>query len=293
MLVSAGGTREPIDSVRYIGNRSSGRMGVALAEAAAERGSRVALVTGEQSRCRRRPTSSAATSSRPPSFARGAARGVPRCDVLLMAAAVADFTPAAPHAGKIRKSGREGLRIELEATEDVLSGLAGSRADTQTIVGFAAEHGPEAVAGARQAGGQGLDAIVVNDISREDIGFDVDANEVTILTAADRGRPDPVPPLGDPRPGDGVAQCIQGGRSPTRSSTQSSAFAHAAKPTRAARRLKSRMESVYDLYQRGCELLDHGDYQAAIVPLSKARDLEPEKASIREALGRALFHARR
>jgi phosphopantothenoylcysteine decarboxylase/phosphopantothenate--cysteine ligase len=186
VLVTAGGTREPIDSVRYIGNSSSGRMGVALAEAAAARGARVTLVAANISLAtpagvERRDVVTAAELSR------ACSDEFPRCDVLLMAAAVADFTPAAPHAGKIRKSGREGLRIELEATEDVLSGLAGSRADTQTIVGFAAEHGPEAVAGARaKLAAKGLDAIVVNDISRSDIGFDVDANEVTILSRAER-----------------------------------------------------------------------------------------------------------
>jgi phosphopantothenoylcysteine decarboxylase/phosphopantothenate--cysteine ligase len=110
----------------------------------------------------------------------------PDCDVLLMAAAVADFTVAAPAQGKIKKADRELLELRLQPTADVLAGLAAARRDGQTLVGFAAEHGRGAVDGAREKlVAKGLDAIVVNDISRPDIGFDVDANEVTILTAGD------------------------------------------------------------------------------------------------------------
>jgi phosphopantothenoylcysteine decarboxylase/phosphopantothenate--cysteine ligase len=187
VLVSAGGTREPIDSVRFIGNSSSGRMGVAIATAASERGAHVTLVAANvalatPSGIERRDVVTAAE------LARACAAEFPRCDVLLMAAAVADFTPSAPVEGKIRKSGQTRLEISLEPTEDVLSGLAVARRDGQTIVGFAAEHGPQALAGAREKLlGKGLDAVVVNDISRPDIGFDVDANEVTILSVAERG----------------------------------------------------------------------------------------------------------
>jgi phosphopantothenoylcysteine decarboxylase/phosphopantothenate--cysteine ligase len=189
VLVSAGGTREPIDSVRFIGNSSSGRMGMALAEAAAQRGAHVTVVAANVAIAtppgvRRRDVRSAAE------LARACAEEFPRCDVLLMAAAVADFTPAAPEEGKIRKGGRERLEIVLEATEDVLAGLSSSRREGQTLVGFAAEHGPAAVEGARaKLRGKGLDAIVVNDISRTDIGFDVEANEVTVLSAAGEGAP--------------------------------------------------------------------------------------------------------
>jgi phosphopantothenoylcysteine decarboxylase/phosphopantothenate--cysteine ligase len=106
------------------------------------------------------------------------------CEILLMAAAVADFRPVDAHNGKIKKSGRERLELQLEPTADVLSGLAASRRDGQTLVGFAAEHGAEAVQGAREKLlAKGLDAIVVNDISRPDIGFDSEANEVTIFSA--------------------------------------------------------------------------------------------------------------
>lgn len=187
VLVTAGGTREPIDSVRFLGNSSSGRMGVALAEAAHARGARVTLVAANVSLATskgiaRREVVTAAE------LQRACEAEFAACDVLLMAAAVADFRPAAPREGKIKKSGRASMSLELEATTDVLVALAAQRHAGQTLVGFAAEHGEQAVELARQKLlEKGLDAIVVNDISREDIGFDVDANEVTILTAGASG----------------------------------------------------------------------------------------------------------
>jgi phosphopantothenoylcysteine decarboxylase/phosphopantothenate--cysteine ligase len=188
VLITAGGTREPIDSVRYIGNSSSGRMGFALAEAARGRGAQVTLVAAnvalkEPEGVRRIDVLSAAE------LERACADAFPECDVLLMAAAVADFTPAHPENGKIKKQARERLELVLEPTADVLSGLAEDRRAGQTLVGFAAEHGAEAVSIARgKLTAKGLDALVVNDISRDDIGFDVDANEVTILSSAGDGR---------------------------------------------------------------------------------------------------------
>jgi phosphopantothenoylcysteine decarboxylase / phosphopantothenate---cysteine ligase len=108
----------------------------------------------------------------------------PKCDVLLMAAAIADFRPAQPSNGKIKKSSRERLKLDLEVTEDVLCALAARRRDAQTLIGFAAEHGEGAVEyGRGKLEEKCLDAVVVNDISRCDIGFDADANEVTIVTA--------------------------------------------------------------------------------------------------------------
>jgi phosphopantothenoylcysteine decarboxylase/phosphopantothenate--cysteine ligase len=183
VLVTAGGTREPIDSVRFLGNSSSGRMGLALAGAASARGASVTLVAANVGleppdgvACRAVVTAAELQAA--------CEEELPDCDVLLMAAAVADFTVAAPAEGKIKKADRELLELRLAPTADVLAGLAAARRDGQTLVGFAAEHGPEAVDGAREKlVRKGLDAIVVNDISRPDIGFDVDANEVTILSA--------------------------------------------------------------------------------------------------------------
>jgi phosphopantothenoylcysteine decarboxylase/phosphopantothenate--cysteine ligase len=183
VLVTAGGTREPIDSVRFLGNSSSGRMGLALAEAALARGAEVTLVAANVSLAAsaaivRRDVVTAAE------LQQVCQEEFAGADVLLMAAAVADFRPVDPHQGKIKKSGRAKLELELEATPDVLATLAAQRREGQTLVGFAAEHGERAVELARaKLVEKGVDAIVVNDISREDIGFDSDENEVTILTA--------------------------------------------------------------------------------------------------------------
>jgi phosphopantothenoylcysteine decarboxylase/phosphopantothenate--cysteine ligase len=197
VLVTAGGTREPIDSVRYVGNRSSGRMGYALAEQAARRGAKVTVVAANVSL----PTPAGAdvvpveTAAQ---LADACAEAFPRCDVLLMAAAVADFRPAAPAATKIKKTAADAPdAIALEPTADVLSGLAAARRAEQTIVGFAAEHGEGALAYAREKLlRKGLDAIVVNDISRADIGFDTAENEVTIVSG-DGERPVARAPKGE------------------------------------------------------------------------------------------------
>ncbi len=184
VLVTAGGTREPIDSVRYVGNRSSGRMGFALAEQATRRGASVTVVAanvvlGQPEGVVVRAVETAAE------LGEACADEFARCDVLLMAAAVADFRPIAPADTKLKKHAADAPdAIALEPTPDVLSGLAAARRADQTIVGFAAEHGDGALAYAREKlVRKGLDAIVVNDISRPDIGFDVPENEVTIITA--------------------------------------------------------------------------------------------------------------
>jgi phosphopantothenoylcysteine decarboxylase / phosphopantothenate---cysteine ligase len=184
VLVTAGGTREPVDSVRFLGNSSSGRMGFALAEAARARGAAVTLVAANVG-LRSDPAIERLDVATAAELEQACTAAFPNCDVLLMAAAVADFRPVAPTNGKIKKAGRDHLELELEATTDVLSLLAGRRQNGQVLVGFAAEHGERAVEEGRQKlTRKGLDAIVVNDISRSDIGFDADANEVTILTTA-------------------------------------------------------------------------------------------------------------
>jgi phosphopantothenoylcysteine decarboxylase/phosphopantothenate--cysteine ligase len=180
-LVTAGGTREPIDAVRYIGNRSSGRMGFALAAAAAARGSQVVVVAANVSLPRAGgiryiDVSTAAE------LAAACEEEFTGADVLLMCAAVADFRPAAPVAGKIAKG--QGLELELEATADVLATLAARRREGQTVVGFAAEHGPGGLARARgKLAAKSIDAIVCNDVSQAGVGFDAERNAVTIITA--------------------------------------------------------------------------------------------------------------
>jgi phosphopantothenoylcysteine decarboxylase/phosphopantothenate--cysteine ligase len=184
VLVTAGGTREPIDAVRFVGNRSSGRMGLALAAVAAERGADVHLVAANVAApahpaVRRTDVGTAAE------LHAACLAHAPACDVVLMAAAVADFRPAAPAATKLKKTpGQETLDLVLERTPDVLAALAAERRPGQTLVGFAAEHGDGALDyGRDKLTRKGVDAIVVNDISRTDIGFDATANEVTIVTA--------------------------------------------------------------------------------------------------------------
>jgi phosphopantothenoylcysteine decarboxylase/phosphopantothenate--cysteine ligase len=182
VLVSAGGTREPIDSVRYVGNRSSGRMGFALAAEALARGAEVTIAAAN-------------VALEPPPGARVLPVGTAaelkdvcetefeRCDILLMAAAVADFRPASAADRKLKKDAGAPT-IELEPTEDILSGLAERRRPGQVLVGFAAEHGSGAVQyGRGKLERKRLDMVVVNDIGKPEVGFDVFENEVTILTA--------------------------------------------------------------------------------------------------------------
>ena len=179
VLVSAGGTREPIDPVRFIGNRSSGRMGLALAGAAARRGAEVTLVAAnvslpEPAGVRRIDVTTAAELE-------DAMRAeFPACQVLLMAAAPADFRPREAATDKISRSGSLGL--ELEPTEDILAGLTAGRREGQTIVGFAAEHGGDPVGRAREKlGRKAADMIVLNDVSDSRIGFESEQNAVTLV----------------------------------------------------------------------------------------------------------------
>jgi phosphopantothenoylcysteine decarboxylase/phosphopantothenate--cysteine ligase len=185
ILVSAGGTREPIDSVRFIGNRSSGRMGLALAERALARGAQVTLVAAN--------VALAAPAAARLIAVQTAAELAEACrsefevaDVLLMAAAVSDFRPRDPAPSKLKKD-RGVPKLELEATPDVLKELAGARRAGQVLVGFAAEHGEHAIANARgKLERKGLDAVVLNDISQPGIGFDTEDNEVTMIVAGGR-----------------------------------------------------------------------------------------------------------
>ena len=182
VLVTAGGTREPIDSVRYVGNRSSGRMGFALAREAARRGAEVTMIAANVS-LEPPPGAKVIAVKTAAELAEACRRELPAADVLLMSAAVADFRPAGAVAAKLKKE--DGVpKVELERTEDVLSALAELRRADQTLVGFAAEHGTGAVDRARgKLERKRLDAVVVNDIAAAGIGFESYDNEVTILTA--------------------------------------------------------------------------------------------------------------
>jgi phosphopantothenoylcysteine decarboxylase/phosphopantothenate--cysteine ligase len=184
VLVTAGGTREPIDAVRFVGNRSSGKMGWALAEEAARRGAKVTVVAANVS-LPRAPGIEYVDVATAAELAAACRERFPSADVLLMAAAVADYRPAEARADKIKKADAGAtLALELEQTEDVLTALAAERRPGQLLVGFAAESGARAVEHARgKLERKRLDAVVVNDVSAPGIAFDAPDNEVTIVTA--------------------------------------------------------------------------------------------------------------
>jgi phosphopantothenoylcysteine decarboxylase/phosphopantothenate--cysteine ligase len=182
VLVTAGGTREPVDAVRYLGNRSSGRMGVAVADEAARRGADVTLIlaaaTASPSAPMRTLRAETAEQLRAATLEQSGA-----ADVIVMAAAVADYRPAQPVEGK-RVKDPGAWTIELEATADVLAELGARRRDGQVLIGFAAEYGEGAVERARaKLERKGADMIVMNDISRTDIGFDSSLNEIVLVSS--------------------------------------------------------------------------------------------------------------
>ncbi len=183
VLVTAGGTREPIDAVRVVTNRSSGKQGHALAAAAAARGASVVLVTAAE-----QPVPAGVEVVRVETAAEMAAAVLGRADavdVVVMAAAVADFRPVAPSAGKLRKADGPPT-VTFEPTVDILSELGHHRRPGQVLVGFAAEAGDPVASARAKLDAKGVDLIVANDVSAPGAGFDVDTNIVTIVG---RGEP--------------------------------------------------------------------------------------------------------
>jgi phosphopantothenoylcysteine decarboxylase / phosphopantothenate---cysteine ligase len=181
VLVSAGGTREPLDSVRYLGNRSSGRMGVALAEEARARGADVTLLAANLAV----PPPAGVDVVETPTAADLEREALRRADadIVVMAAAVADYRAAEPSTTK-RTKDASSWQVELEPTNDVLQAIGAARRPGQVIVGFAADEGDaglERTRGKRHA--KGADLFVFNDITRADIGFDSDENEVVVVSA--------------------------------------------------------------------------------------------------------------
>jgi phosphopantothenoylcysteine decarboxylase/phosphopantothenate--cysteine ligase len=186
VLVSAGGTREPLDAVRFLGNRSSGRMGVALAEASRKRGADVTLLAANLTVAPPRGIEVVETPTAQSMLEAALARR--DADLVLMAAAVADYRPAERIEDKRRKD-EQSWRLELEPTADVLQSLGEQRSDGQVLVGFAAETGAEGLARAREKlNRKRVDLVVYNDVARDDIGFDSEENEVVLVTAAGERR---------------------------------------------------------------------------------------------------------
>ena len=181
ILITAGPTREKIDPVRYLTNRSSGRMGYALAEAALRRGGRVLLVSGPT--VLKPPSAAELTFAESASQMRDAVlRLLPEASIVIKTAAVADYTISNPPDQKIKHTGR--MTLELEPTADILVDIARRKA-SQIIIGFAAETENVLENARKKLASKSLDAIVVNDVSREGVGFDSDRNAVTIITPED------------------------------------------------------------------------------------------------------------
>jgi phosphopantothenoylcysteine decarboxylase/phosphopantothenate--cysteine ligase len=191
VVVTAGPTYEPIDPVRFVGNRSSGKQGFALAQAALDRGAEVVLIAGPVALetpvgARRIDVGTAAE------MAEAVWREAEAADVLLMAAAVADYRPAQSQPFKIKRG--EGLALELIPTVDILAGVAARRASAgkpHVIVGFAAETRDLLENARAKLRAKGLDLIVANDVTEPGAGFAVDTNRVTLIDA--RGRIEPLP----------------------------------------------------------------------------------------------------
>jgi phosphopantothenoylcysteine decarboxylase / phosphopantothenate---cysteine ligase len=190
VLVTAGGTREPIDPVRFLGNRSSGRMGIALAAAAARRGADVTLIAAnvaldEPAGVRRIDVETAAE------LAEAARAEFGSAHVLLMAAAPADFKASKPAGDKLKRE--SALDLHLEPTEDILAALAASRTDGQTVVGFAAEHGNDVERAREKLQRKGADLMVLNDVSDPRIGFESQENAATLISPNDETTLDRAP----------------------------------------------------------------------------------------------------
>ena len=179
VLISAGGTREPIDSVRFVGNRSSGRMGVALAAEARRRGAHVTLLGANLAV----PAPAGVELVETPTAAALEREALERdADVVIMAAAVADYRPLVALPSK-RPKDRAGWTLQLEPTLDVLATLGERRRPGQLLVGFAADHGEQGLERARtKLANKKADLFVFNDVGRADIGFEAGDNEVTLLT---------------------------------------------------------------------------------------------------------------
>ncbi|MDQ3425277.1 MAG: bifunctional phosphopantothenoylcysteine decarboxylase/phosphopantothenate--cysteine ligase CoaBC [Actinomycetota bacterium] len=182
VVISAGGTREPLDTVRFLGNRSSGRMGVALAEEARSRGADVTLLAANLAVSP--PTGVTVVETPTAADLEREALARADADVIVMAAAVADYRPPSVLGEKRPKDGAPWL-VELEATPDVLAALGAARPPGRVLVGFAADGAGNGLARAREKRlAKGADLFVFNDVSRHDIGFDALENEVIVLSEA-------------------------------------------------------------------------------------------------------------
>ncbi len=184
ILISAGPTQEKIDPVRYLSNRSSGKMGYAVAEAARARGASVTLVSGPVSLAR--PEGVRVISVESASEMKAAMEAsMAEADIVIMSAAVADYRAAAPQGSKLKKDAPE-MQLDLVRNDDILSGLGRTKRADQVLVGFAAETNDVVAYGQEKLKRKNADLFVANDVSRPDIGFGADQNEVHLLFADGR-----------------------------------------------------------------------------------------------------------
>ena len=181
VMVTAGGTRERLDPVRYIGNDSSGKMGFALAEAARARGAEVTLVCGHTTAKRPEGIPATEVESTCELYDAVLERAAEQ-DVIIQAAAPADYRPAHPSAQKIKKQAGEGITLELVENPDIAAAVGAAKRPGQTLVGFAAETEHLLDNARRKLDRKNLDMIVANDVSRPGAGFNVDTNIATLLT---------------------------------------------------------------------------------------------------------------
>jgi phosphopantothenoylcysteine decarboxylase/phosphopantothenate--cysteine ligase len=177
-LVTAGGTSEPIDPVRVISNRSSGKMGLAIADELAAMGAEVTLITTRPPSGRRYPVITVQTAAEMKAAVEAQA---PENQLILMAAAISDYRVANPSEQKLKRTANESRQLELIPNPDILAGLGANKPAGQILVGFAAESQALIHHATQKRQAKNLDAIVANDISRSDIGFEADHNEVTVL----------------------------------------------------------------------------------------------------------------
>jgi len=181
VLITAGPTREALDPVRFLGNRSSGKMGYALAEAAAAMGAKVLLVSG--------PVQIAAPEGvqllpviSTEEMHQMVLSHASQCDIIIAAAAPADFRPAKVASQKLKKQGNQSLHLELEPTPDIIAAVAANKASGQVIIGFAAETNDGLENARKKLTAKNLDAVVLNDVTQPGAGFETDTNQVSWIT---------------------------------------------------------------------------------------------------------------
>jgi phosphopantothenoylcysteine decarboxylase/phosphopantothenate--cysteine ligase len=181
VLITVGGSREAIDPVRFISNHSSGKMGFAVAEAAAARGAEVTVVAAVTS-VEPPPTVNIIRVTTAEEMHAAVLNELPRATIFIGAAAVADYAPANAAHAKIKKDGRDTMTLALTKTPDILSEVSQSRHDGLLVVGFAAETNDVVEYGRSKMQKKGLDLVVANDITKEGAGFNTDTNIATIIT---------------------------------------------------------------------------------------------------------------